>query len=289
MFPFSGLLDLLCPPVCPVCDGIIENPAGKSEPICSACLQKIVTPNGQFCRRCGGRRFVLQASAEDCPRCRTSQFRFNRVIALGEYENDLRHLVLRMKTDKTGILAIAAANALADQRRAELESVGVDYIVPVPMHRFRRVDRGNNSPDTIAEELGRRLKIPVRRHLVRRIRPTDLQYTLSNRARAENVSGAFAVRPPNLLERLKSRMLEKSQGRSILEKSRGRSILEKSRGRSAAQSPDLPGKNILLVDDILTTGSTCNEIARILLTAGVRSVTVAVLARAEGNYFRPFD
>ena len=276
MFPFSGLLDLLCPPICPICDGIIESPAGKNEPICSACLRKIVTPTGQFCHRCGGRRFVLQDNTEECPRCRTVPFRFRRVIALGEYENDLRWLILRMKTDKTGILAISAANVLADQRRAELESVGADYIVPVPMHRFRRADRGGNSPDTLAEELGRRLKIPVRKYFVRRIRSTDLQYTLSNRARAENVSDAFAVRSPNLWEKLTSR----GQSKTSREQSKT------SRKRQRADIKSLSGKTILLVDDILTTGATCNEITRVLLAARVQSVTVAVLARAEGNYLR---
>ena len=177
------------------------------------------------------------------------------MITLGEYESDLRWLVLRMKTDRTGILAISAANVLANCRRTDLENVRADTIVPVPMHRLRRADRGNNSPDSIAEELGQRLKISVARNLVCRIRPTDLQYTLSNRARAENVSGAFALRPPSLVEKL----------------------------YHAAQSPDLTGKTVLLVDDILTTGATCNEITRVLLAAGVRSVTVAILARAVGN------
>ena len=219
-----------------------------------------MTPNGQFCHRCGG-RFALSNNVEECSRCRTSEFRFKRAITLGEYENDLRWLVLRMKTDKTGILAISAAKVLANSRRTELENVQADYVMSVPMHRLRRKDRGVNSPDFIAEELGRRLKIPVVRHLVRRIRPTDLQYTLSQRARTENVSGAFALRPPPLGEKL----INATTGRRW----------------SVAQSPDLSDKNILLVDDILTTGSTCNAITKVLLAAGVRTVAVAVLARAR--------
>jgi len=266
VFPFSGLLDLLCPPICLICGARIEDPTEKNEPICSACFGKIVTSNGQFCRRCGGRRFAPSNDAEECSRCRTTEFRFKRVIALGEYANDLRWLILRMKTDITGILATSAAKILAHCRRAVLESTRAEYIVPVQMHRLRRTDRGVNSPDFIAEELGQRLKIPVVRHLVQRVRQTDLQYTLSHRARAENVSGAFALRSPNFLEKLFNAI--------------------KSRGCSVAQFPDIVGKNILLVDDILTTGSTCNEITKVLLAAGVRSVTVAVLARAEGNFHR---
>ncbi|MDR0328727.1 MAG: double zinc ribbon domain-containing protein [Planctomycetaceae bacterium] len=244
MFPFTGLLDLLCPPICPICGDVIENLAGNDEPFCSVCTPKIVTPDGQFCRRCGGRRFVAADNMDGCDRCRTAKFRFKRAIALGEYENDLRLLTLRMKTDKTGILAIAAAKALCIHRRTDLENVHADTIVPVPMHFLRRWDRGVNSPEILAEELGRQLKIPVARHRIQRTRPTDLQYTLSPKGRAENVAGAFALR------------------------------------RQAA----FAGKNVLLVDDILTTGSTCNEISKILLAAGAESVTVVAAARAVGDY-----
>ena len=258
VFPFTGLLDLLCPPICPVCGEVIETLAGKDNPICSVCVPKIVTPDGQFCRRCGGRRFVVANNADECVRCRTTEFRFKRVIALGEYEHDLRLLVLRMKTDKTGVLAIAAAKALAMHHQSDLENIKADYIVPVPMHRLRRADRGVNSPDLLAEELGRQLNIPVARHLVRRIHSTNLQYTLSQKARTENVSGAFARCPPDFGSKLGFRHFQ----------------------------PSIAGKNILLVDDILTTGSTCNEVTKVLLAMGFQSVTVAVLARAEGDYRR---
>lgn len=256
MFPFTGLLDLLCPPICLICGEIIESSAEQENQICLNCLGKIVTPEGQFCRRCGGRRFVTSPNTEECSRCRTTEFRFKRVIALGEYEHDLRLFILRMKTDKTGRGAISSAKILAYYRQADLKNVQADCIVPVPMHRFRRNERGVNSPDLIAEELGLRFKIPVRRNLIRRIRRTDLQYTLSHRSRAENVSGAFALYSPRFWDTLGFRQTWQK----------------------------IVGKNILLVDDILTTGSTCNEITKVLLAAGVQTVTVAVLARAEGQY-----
>jgi len=181
------------------------------------------------------------------------------VIALGEYEGDLRMFVLRMKTDGTGILAISSARMLAVTRHAELGNVQADFVVPVPMHRLRREDRGVNSPDIIAEELARQLKVPLARNLVRRIRQTDLQYTLSHQARAENVSDVFALRPPGFWQ----------------------SMINATTSRERKRA-NLQGKNILLVDDILTTGATCNEIAKVLLSAGAKTVTVVAVARAEG-------
>jgi ComF family protein len=249
--PVLQLLDLICPPICPVCHALIEN----GEPICRSCVDKILTPDGKYCLRCGGRRFTLLKNAAECSRCRTTKFRFRRAIVLGEYETDLRQIVLQMKIDKTGILAAAAAETLAIYRRTELQSAEIDWIIPVPMYSRRRQDRGVNSPEIIAEELGRLFKRPVAQSAVKRIRSTDLQYMLSSRARAKNVADAFAVTPSRFWDIVGSR-----QKRAII------------------------GKNVLLVDDILTTGSTCNEVTKVLLAAGVRSVTVSVLARAEGFY-----
>ena len=260
VFCFTGLLDLLCPPLCFVCGEVIENASREGESICPTCVQKIVTPDGLFCRRCGGRQLVIASNPNECARCRTVSFRFKKAISLGEYKNDLRKLVLRMKTDRFGILALSAARSLAIHRRTDLEEVQADYIVPVPMHRYRREYRGVNAPDLLAEELGQRLKVPVAKHFLRRIRQTHLQFTLSQQARSENVSGAFALRSSNFWTRLSLR-------------------------RSVPAAP-LLGKTVLLVDDILTTGSTCNEITKVLLSAGAHSVTVAIVARAVGNLYR---
>jgi len=205
------------------------------------------------------------------------------VIALGEYKSDLRMLVLRMKTDRTGIFAISTARVLVASRRAELENIRADYVVPVPMHPLRREDRGVNSPDLLAEELAQQLKIPFARHLLRRVRRTDLQYTLSNQARAENVSDAFALRSPSLWQRLLSIVLSIVNSiASTIANRKHQGTNKKVRGRGAAQFPDLSGKNIILVDDIFTTGATCNEVTKVLLSAGARSVTVVAPARAEG-------
>jgi len=157
-----------------------------------------------------------------------------------------------MKTDKTGILATSAARTFLDYRREELEAVQADYILPVPMHRYRREERGVNSPDIVAETIGQQLGIPVAANLVQRVRQTNLQHMLSQRGRANNIRDAFAIYSPNVLAKFIFRKF----------------------------LPPLEGKMVLLVDDILTTGATCNEMTKVLLASGIKSVTVAVLARA---------
>lgn len=243
MHPFTRLLDLLCPPTCPLCGESQE----EFRPFCEKCEEQLATPDGEFCPRCGGRRFqrTRNEKIDACKRCRTTDFRFRRVIALGEYERELRKLVLRMKTERSGLSARAAVELLWKYRESGLRQAEADFVVAVPMHRHRRFSRGVNAPDLLASELARKLRIPFFRRLLRRVRRTDLQYMLSVQDRKSNVDGAFAV---------------------------------------AGKPNAVSGKRILLVDDILTTGATCNEIAGILRRSGAESVTVCVLARAEGIY-----
>ena len=240
---FRSLLDLICPPHCVVCGVPLEVDDNIS--LCDSCRLKITTADGGFCVRCGGRKFQRFAETGDCRRCMTTPFRFRKVIALGEYEHGLRMTILRMKTDRSGFLATAIAAWLVESRRKLLDETAADVVVPMPMHRLRRWQRGVNNPDLLAAEIARRLDRPVLRNAVLRTRRTGLQFQLSRLGRTKNVSGAFAVVPRR--QRL------------------------------------LKGKNILLIDDILTTGATCNEVARLLYDVGAKSVTVCVAARAEGN------
>ncbi len=242
---FRGLLDLCCPPVCPLCQSLREDNA----PFCADCTEKLATPPDQFCVRCGGRRFKRLKNKEGCGRCRTTSFRFQRAVTLGEYEKELRLLVLQAKTDRSGILATAAASLLAQVRAHDFREMALDLVLPVPMYRLRRWQRGVNSPDFIAAELAMRLNLPILSGVLRRIRPTELQYTLSANGRQENVAGAFDLKRPN-----------------------------------SAAGKMIAGKRVLLVDDILTTAATVNEIASLLKRHGAAEVFVAALARAEGMY-----
>jgi ComF family protein len=137
----------------------------------------------------------------------------------------------------------AALAALLLSHEATLRALGIDAVAPIPMHWRRRVIRGHNGPELIAGHLARRLRAKYDRRLLVRRRYTQPQAGLSPPARRENVHQAFAVR----------------WGRR------------------------LKGRRILLVDDILTTGATCSEAAKVLKKAGAATVVVAVLARAQGE------
>lgn len=116
----------------------------------------------------------------------------------------------------------------------------LDVIVPVPLHKRRLRSRGFNQALLLAELLAHEWRLPLERRALRRVRWTEPQITLTAAERRENVRGAFAV----------------------------------------ADNVAVAGKCVLLVDDVLTTGSTVEECARTLKRSGAVGVAVVTVARA---------
>jgi ComF family protein len=207
---------------------------------CVHCLARLAPSPWHGCRRCGGEIPEGDGSAERCPNCTNLSLRFDAAVTLGSYHAGLGEVVLRMKRPSHHALSLAMGRLLAERRHEELLGLGAGVIVPIPMFWARRLGRGTNNPDVLAGCLGQSLGIPVRHHVLIRHRNTLPQAHLPPSRRFENVRGAFRVRNPDAV-------------------------------RDA---------RVLLVDDVLTTGATCSEAAKMLKQAGAACVAVAVVARA---------
>ncbi len=245
----DSFLDLFYPRRCLICgkgvDEVADDPLSSREiGICAACRKTFLLSPEVQCPRCAGSENYSESDQGCCGTCRSLHFDFDRVVALGEYRGVLRSQILLMKEEKEGYSARSFARLLFRSREAFFTENTFDRVIPVPRHYLRRFRRGVNDATFIAEELASLLKIPFDDHSVKRIRATRPQSRLGKNERYENVSGAFAVKP-------------------------------------RFWGKPLKGEHILLVDDILTTGATANEIARILRLSGVRRVDVAVCARAD--------
>ncbi len=114
-----------------------------------------------------------------------------------------------------------------------------DLIVPVPLHRWRLFHRRYNQAALLAGALSRSSGVPWAAEALLRVRRTRPQGTMGRLQRHRNVQGAFTINDPS----------------------------------------SLAGRRVLLVDDVLTTGATIDECARILLRGGARSVDVLTFAR----------
>jgi len=180
-----------------------------------------------------------KSDRDECVRCRGVKLWFDETVALGEYEGRLRDWVLEMKNHQGDRLALALAELIWERCHERLLAPRPDVVVPVAMHWRRRCTRGTNSATIIAERLARRLGIPLAAGMLRRERNTPPQFTLPPSERRANVRGAFSVNAGYHLQRAR----------------------------------------VLVVDDILTTGATCSEAARVLKRSGAARVAVVVAAR----------
>ena len=233
------------PPSCPLCQADAEDHATDSgrhtvsPMLCGMCLDDVSKPRGNRCCRCGLPVGPHVRSDHGCPACRSQKFRFQQVIRFGLYDDLLRQACIRAKSTTQFPLAAALANLLWLSEQLDLETANVDVVAPVPCHWTRRMMRPHHAAETISRVLAGRLGKPLQRRLLRKKRLTSDQSDLPAAQRRLNLKDAFAVQ---------------------------------------LHPRSLVGKTVLLVDDILTTGTTANECTRTLLHAGAKQVVVAVIA-----------
>jgi ComF family protein len=166
------------------------------------------------------------------------------VVRLGPYDGLLSEVIQRRLKYISGEgLAELLADLWASHQEKRLRELKVDLIVPVPLHWRRRWRRGYNQSEILARGIAARLHVPCKPGWLRRVRNTPRQVGQRGAARRDNVRNAFF----------------------------------------APRWAQLHGKAILLVDDVLTTGSTASEAARALRAAGAARVVVAVLAGGHGK------
>lgn len=224
-----------------VCAGCEDMLPPGPDRFCAACRTALAADQLPTCPRCASTVGPFANLEDGCTRCRGEVFHFEKVIRLGPYEGLLRELVLRMKHASGEGLAEMLGQWWARQAGDRLRQVQADVVVPVPLHWRRRWSRGYNQSEILADSLAHALGLPCRPRWLRRTRFTPSQSEQPASTRRENVRNAFAARP----------------------------------------HPPMRGRTILLVDDVLTTGSTASEAARALRSAGAGRVAVAVLAHGH--------
>ncbi len=199
------------------------------------------------CSICG--EVLAQANpwedSSTCNVCREELPSYQRAVAYGAYEGKLRELIHLLKYDQVHPATSVLGRMLA-LAIAKLELDGPALVVPVPLHGSKRRQRGFNQAESIAQS-ALKSKHDKRFQLVtdvlQRTRPTVSQIGLTRPQRRENMRGAFKV----------------------------------------AYLSRVSGRDILLVDDVMTTGTTVAECARVLRRAGARNVWVATVARTLKN------
>jgi len=242
---WKDLLNLIYPsPVeCPLCGGTRQ---GKD--LCDNCCSIISGYKQElYCERCG--RFtgkgshIPSVSSHFCYTCRKQQWPFELVRAAGPYEGVLKEAIHRFKYLGRRGLACSLAGLMVETARAEPLLTSVDLILPVPLSDEKLRLRGFNQAVLLAEEAGYRLQMPVNSKLLVKDFETHPQAGLNRTAREQNLRGAFRVTNAGVIN----------------------------------------GKNIMIIDDVFTTGSTMSSAALVIRSAGAKHVFG--LTAAAGRYF----
>lgn len=233
----NALLDVVYPPACTLCGGDFQRDTDIE--LCPDCIAMLFDRQSAWCWRCGLSIRRPETSVVPCPQCKRQSLPFDQVTLLGRYQGALREAVIASKQARHEALAIAIARLLAKNIAAQVSPLP-DWVTFVPSPLQRRLKRGTTPSETLARQVARCLKRPLRKTLYC-VRSTAKQGTLELGQRANNVRGAFGVRKP---------------------------------GR-------LLGRSVLVIDDVMTTGATLNEVARTLRCGGAAWIGVAAIARGQ--------
>jgi len=219
----------------------------RSSPLCPGHAREIVRVEPPVCSKCGRKLFGESVEALVCSECRSGRICYDVGYSAYVFAGPIRDLVHFFKYRRRRYLQSFLGGLLLDYVRGRADIAPSDVIIPVPLHWWGYCRRGFNQAIDLAKPLSKHFHIPIMKRNLRRVRHTRRQVGLSRVERRANIKNAFEVSRP----------------------------------------AKLAGKSILLIDDVITTGATLNECARVLKQAGVSRITILTLAQATGLAAKP--
>jgi ComF family protein len=212
------VVDFFLPRLCGVCKGKLSY---EETVVCTKCFFELERTTEYILKSEYQNKFENSGLVSDF-----------KAIFVFRQDSAVQNLLHSLKYDKKFLSGIFLGGLLAKTFKDEIRKWYADFIIPVPLHRLKKAERGYNQSEYIAKGLKRELKIEIFKNALKRIRFTETQTHLNYSERKLNVKNAFRVSNTNVIE----------------------------------------NKNIILVDDVVTTGSTINECAEALKKAGAKNV-----------------
>ena len=209
--------------------------------VCWDCFSSIDLYRESLCARCGRFAEGEIKHAFTCSVCMSMPPAFDTARSAGRYSFELRDLVHLFKYGGSTWLASDLADLLEGCVSAHFPPHDIDVVLPVPLHPLRLRERTYNQSALLAEELAKRLDRRFDDRSLARIRQTETQTHFNAKERRKNMAGAFSVVRPEWIRK----------------------------------------RTVLLVDDVMTTGSTFDACAHALKQAGADVVWAVSLARGQ--------
>lgn len=213
---------------------------------CLACDNALVKGESMICTVC-----MLEMPQTDYHRWRENplshrlsyRIPVKHAMALFKFSKSgrVQHLLHQLKYRNHPEIGVSLGRIYGEKMRNESDlPANVDLIIPIPLHPARKRKRGYNQSAKFAEGLSEILAIPFTDELLERRIRTETQTRKSKLKRWENISGVFGLKNPSSLD----------------------------------------GKKILLVDDVITTGSTLEACSQVLIDQGCQQLNIACIAEA---------
>jgi len=223
--------------------------------VCSCCNKNLsVKYNGAICINCLNnlpKNEGLKCSVCDvqiqkqqhCYDCLHNKNYFDFIKAPYKYEKSIKMLIHNFKYSNRFFLAKDFSCAMVDVILKNQWDKQVDIVIPVPLFWTRKIFRGYNQADLLAKEISKKINIKINNKILVRKFYTKAQFALNRKARQENLQKSFYIRKK--------------------------------------YNDIIKNKNVLLVDDIVTTCATVNSCAKLLKQAGAKKVFVISIARTS--------
>lgn len=234
-----SLIDIVYPPACLLCKKNLKNTSTVENLVCIECWGKIKKNLPPFCYYCGKHLERHDLFKNICSACRKKQLHFDRAFSACAYEGTVKELIHQFKYKNKDYLGFILSRLMIEFiKEYSLPLDLIDFIIPVPLHKARLREREFNQAQVLGDYIAGEFNKKILGNALGRLRYTRSQTELEESARFLNVKNSFA-------------------------------FLGKE---------DIKGKNILLVDDVLTTGATSSEAASALKRAGAGVIFVLTLA-----------
>ena len=233
----EGIFNFFLPQHCLICGSYLSRSRGF--PLCSACFSQIEYLRSPLCVKCG--RPLPGSSALLCHHCRAFSFHFDSARAVALYTSPFRECIHAFKYQGFTSFRSLFGELLCEYLEKNPFLREVDFLLPVPLHPARFIERGFNQSLILAEEIKKCFSLPLVSKEVRRVKPTLPQVGLRFRERRKNMRGAFEIKENNLFQT----------------------------------------KRVLIVDDVLTSRSTVDSLSQTLKKGGAKEVLVLALASGK--------
>ena len=233
---FLRIVNFFYPITCSVC-GSDLNYLSQTK-ICDKCKKYFTVIKNLVCQKCG---MLLYDGGEYCYICKKhpKEYSFDKMRSVYLYKDSLRNLILKFKYSDRLFLAEDFGSSMYETMKLYNFYKDAEFMIPVPLNIVRRIKRGYNQAEMLADAISSKADIPVLKKVLFRKKITKPQFKLSKLDREKNIKDSFFVKSVDILK----------------------------------------NKTVILIDDIVTTSVTVSACSLALKTAGAKKVYVLTLAR----------